>query len=59
MQRDEIKAQQTYRTEGGKLYYVQDLSGQKVTCNEVGSVDRVELSLGRFAARVVAAEPNR
>ena len=58
MEREKIRAQRTYRTEGGKLLYVQDITGQKVTFCEVGSVERGEASLGRFASRIVAETPN-
>lgn len=53
-----IHRQQTYRTEGGKLLYVQEVEGQKVTYNEVGSVERRECSLGRFASRIECETTN-
>lgn len=57
--KDQIKVQRTYRTFGGKLYYVQDLHGQKVTVNEVGFLERMDISLGRFASRVESEVPNK
>lgn len=59
MHKDEITPQHTYRTEGGKLLHVQAVHGQKVVYCEVGSVDRLECSLGRFASRIAAEVPNQ
>ena len=56
--RSRIFSQQTYRTEGGKLVYVQEVEGQKVTWNEVGSTERHETSLGRFASRIECETTN-
>ena len=57
--RETIRSQQTYRMASGRLVYVQDMNGQKVTYTKVGEVDRYEVSLGRFAAFVTAAVPNQ
>lgn len=57
--RDAIMRQQTYKTEGGKLVYVQEVEGQKVTYCQVGSIHRQECSLNRFAALVASIEPNQ
>lgn len=57
--KDAILPQTTYKTDGGKLLYVHDVEGQKVTYCEVGSVERAECSLGRFASRIVSIEPNQ
>jgi hypothetical protein len=51
MERDQIKVHRTYATEGHRVMFVQDVSGQKVTFCYVGDVERHECSLGRFAAR--------
>ena len=59
MDKDQIKPQRTYRAARGKLLYVQDITGQRVTYCVVGSVDRSEASLGRFAAMVDAEVPNQ
>lgn len=59
MDRDKIKPQRTYRTEGGRLLYVHDLSEQKVIYCDVGSIDRHKCSLGRFASRIVSEAPNQ
>ena len=55
----QITAQTTFKTEGGKLLYVHELSGQKVTYCEVGNIERRECSLGRFASRIATIEPNQ
>lgn len=57
--RDAVQPQRTYKTQGGKLLYVQDVEGQKVTYCQVGSVNRQECALGRFAAHIVSIEPNQ
>jgi len=57
--KDAIQPQQTYKTEGGKLLYVHDVQGQKVTYCQVGSVEWAECSLGRFASRIASIEPNQ
>lgn len=59
MHKDELTPQHTYRTEGGKLLYIHAIHGQKVVYCEVGSVDRLECSLGRFASRIAAEVPNQ
>ncbi len=56
--RSRIFRQQTYRTEGGKLVYVQEVEGQKVTWNYVGDTERRETSLGRFVARIECETTN-
>lgn len=57
--KDAIMPHNTYKTEGGKLLYVHDVQGQKVTYYQVGSTERAECSLGRFASRIVSIEPNQ
>ena len=54
-----ISAEQTYRTEGGKLLYVHDVNGQKVIYCERGSIERHECSLRRFASRIVSEVHNQ
>lgn len=57
--KDAIVPEATYKTDGGRLLYVHDVQGQKVTYCEVGSVERAECSLGRFASRIASIEPNK
>lgn len=59
MKKDEVKAQHTYKTEGGLLLYIHELSGQRVVYCHVGQVVRQECSLGRFASRIAAEVPNQ
>ena len=59
MTRDQITSQCTYKTATGKLLYVQDVTGQKVTYCVVGDVERHERSLGFFASHVVEQVPNQ
>lgn len=59
MERDQIHAQRTYRSEGGKLLYVQEICGSNVIWCEVGNVDRRATSLKRFASRMCAEVPNQ
>jgi hypothetical protein len=59
MDRSKIKAQQTYKTEGGLLLYVQAIEGQRVIYCHVGQIVRQECSLGRFASRIASIEPNQ
>ncbi len=59
MERQQIKCQQTYRTNNGLLLYVQDIDGQRVVYCHVGQIMRLESSLGRFAAMVDAEAPNQ
>jgi hypothetical protein len=56
---EEIKEQCTYQTPSGMLLYVQQISGKKVTYSKVGTVDRFESSINRFAATSVRQVPNR
>ena len=58
MPRENIKAQRTYRSRSGRLYYTQDVVGQKVEYVEVGNVERKHEWLNRFAARMVKEERN-
>lgn len=59
MKPEDIKEQCTYRTPGGLLLYVQHIDGNKVTYNKVGTVDRFEASLRRFASTSVRQVPNQ
>lgn len=59
MNTDQIKIQRTYKSKGGGLYYVQDICGSKVTYSPVGSTDRAEASMRRFASRMDEEVPNQ
>lgn len=67
MQVEGIKVQQTYRTNAGKLVYVQDIyshttplrADRRVIWNKVGDLERFDSTLASFASRAVEAAPNQ